>query len=92
MPGAFAGAGARVAINDRTRETCEAAAAGIEGAVAAPFDVTGEAAPKRFAACLRGDDVPTYQRRRCVFSILVLVLIVIVVLALLGFFGFRGRA
>jgi nitrate reductase NapE component len=42
-------------------------------------------------ACAGDDDVPTYQRRRCVFSILVIILIVIVVLALLGFFGFRGR-
>jgi Tfp pilus assembly protein PilX len=39
-----------------------------------------------------GDHVPIHQRRRCVFSILVIVLIVIVVLALLGFFGFRSRA
>ena len=41
---ALAAAGARVAINGRTRETCEAAAAGIDGAFAAPFDVTDEAA------------------------------------------------
>ena len=39
---ALAGAGARVAINGRTAETVAAVAAGIEGAVAAPFDVTDE--------------------------------------------------
>ncbi|HEX4930868.1 MAG TPA: SDR family NAD(P)-dependent oxidoreductase, partial [Gaiellaceae bacterium] len=41
---ALAEAGARVAINGRTAEAAEAVAAGIEGAVAAPFDVTDEAA------------------------------------------------
>jgi gluconate 5-dehydrogenase len=41
---ALAGAGARVAINGRSRETCDAVAAGIDGAFAAPFDVTDEAA------------------------------------------------
>jgi gluconate 5-dehydrogenase len=41
---ALAGAGARVGINGRSLETCEAAAAGIDGAFAAPFDVTDEAA------------------------------------------------
>jgi gluconate 5-dehydrogenase len=41
---ALAGAGARVAINGRTRETCDAVASGIDGAFAAPFDVTDEAA------------------------------------------------
>ena len=40
----LAGAGARVGINGRTREACEAAAAEIDGAFAAPFDVTDEAA------------------------------------------------
>jgi gluconate 5-dehydrogenase len=40
----LAGAGARVAINGRTQESCEAAAAGLDGAFAAPFDVTDEAA------------------------------------------------
>jgi gluconate 5-dehydrogenase len=41
---ALAGAGARVAINGRSGETCDAVAAGIDGAFAAPFDVTDEAA------------------------------------------------
>ena len=41
---ALAAAGARVAINGRTAETAAAVAAGIEGAVAAPFDVTDEEA------------------------------------------------
>ena len=41
---ALAGAGARVAINGRTAEAAEAVAAGIEGAVAATFDVTDDAA------------------------------------------------
>jgi gluconate 5-dehydrogenase len=41
---ALADAGARVAINGRTPAACEAAAAGIAGAFAAPFDVTDEAA------------------------------------------------
>lgn len=40
----LAGAGARVGINGRTREACEAVAADIDGAFAAPFDVTDEAA------------------------------------------------
>ena len=39
---ALAGAGARVAINGRSAEAAEARAAEIEGAVAAPFDVTDE--------------------------------------------------
>ena len=41
---ALAGSGARVAINGRTAAAVELVAAGIEGAVAAPFDVTDEAA------------------------------------------------
>jgi gluconate 5-dehydrogenase len=41
---ALAGAGARVAINGRSAEACERAAAGMRGAIAAPFDVTDEAA------------------------------------------------
>jgi gluconate 5-dehydrogenase len=41
---ALADAGARVGINGRSRETCDAVAAGIDGAFAAPFDVTDEAA------------------------------------------------
>jgi gluconate 5-dehydrogenase len=39
----LAGAGARVAINGRTHEACEAAAAELDGAFPAPFDVTDEA-------------------------------------------------
>jgi gluconate 5-dehydrogenase len=39
----LAGAGARVAINGRTSEACEAAAAELDGAFPAPFDVTDEA-------------------------------------------------
>jgi gluconate 5-dehydrogenase len=41
---ALADAGARVAINGRTSEACETAAATVPGAVAAPFDVTDEGA------------------------------------------------
>jgi len=41
---ALAGAGARVAINGRSAEAAEEVAATIERAVAAPFDVTDEAA------------------------------------------------
>ncbi len=41
---ALAAAGARVAINGRTAEAVEAVVAGIEHSVAAPFDVTNEAA------------------------------------------------
>ena len=37
---ALAAAGARVAVNGRTREAVDAVAADIEGSVAAPFDVT----------------------------------------------------
>jgi gluconate 5-dehydrogenase len=54
---ALAGAGARVAINGRTRETCEAAAAGIDGAFAAPFDVTDEAAVSAGVAAVGEIDV-----------------------------------
>jgi gluconate 5-dehydrogenase len=54
---ALADAGARVAINGRTRETCEAAAAGIDGAFAAPFDVTDEAAISAGVAALGEIDV-----------------------------------
>jgi gluconate 5-dehydrogenase len=54
---ALAGAGARVAINGRTQETCEAAAAGIDGAFAAPFDVTDEAAIAAGIAALGEIDV-----------------------------------
>jgi gluconate 5-dehydrogenase len=49
---ALADAGARVGINGRSRETCDAVAAGIDGAFAAPFDVTDEAAiASGVAAC-----------------------------------------
>ena len=41
---ALAAAGARVAVNGRTAGAVEAVAAGIEGAVAAPFDARDEAA------------------------------------------------
>jgi gluconate 5-dehydrogenase len=41
---ALAAAGARVAINGRSAETCDARAAELDGAVAAPFDVTSEEA------------------------------------------------
>ena len=40
----LAEAGARIAVNGRSRETCETAAATIDGAFAAPFDITDEAA------------------------------------------------
>jgi gluconate 5-dehydrogenase len=54
---ALAGAGARVAINGRSRETCEAAAAGIDGAFAAPFDVTDEAAVSAGVAAVDEIDI-----------------------------------
>jgi gluconate 5-dehydrogenase len=38
----LADAGARVGINGRSGEGCEAAAGGIDGAFAVPFDVTDE--------------------------------------------------
>ncbi len=41
---ALAAAGARVAVNGRTREAVEAVVAEIDGSIAAPFDVTDEAA------------------------------------------------
>jgi gluconate 5-dehydrogenase len=41
---ALAAAGARVAINGRTANAVEAVVSGIDGAVAAPFDVTDESA------------------------------------------------
>jgi gluconate 5-dehydrogenase len=44
MAQALAGAGARIAINGRSRDACEAVAARIDGAFAAPFDVTDETA------------------------------------------------
>lgn len=54
---ALAGAGARVAINGRSAETVEAVAAGIAGAVAAPFDVTDEEAVADGVACIGPVDV-----------------------------------
>jgi gluconate 5-dehydrogenase len=39
---ALAGAGARIAVNGRSAEACEAVAASLPHAVAAPFDVTDE--------------------------------------------------
>ncbi|HEY7536773.1 MAG TPA: SDR family oxidoreductase [Gaiellaceae bacterium] len=53
----LAGAGARVAINGRSAETVEAVAASIEGAVAAPFDVTDEAEVAAGVAALGPVDV-----------------------------------
>jgi gluconate 5-dehydrogenase len=41
---ALAGAGARVGINGRSSDSCESVVAEIDGAFAAPFDVTAEAA------------------------------------------------
>jgi gluconate 5-dehydrogenase len=40
----LAAAGARVAINGRTQDACAAVVEGLDGAFAAPFDVTDEAA------------------------------------------------
>ncbi len=54
---ALAGAGARVAINGRTAAAVEAVVAGIEDAVAAPFDVTDEAAVVRGVEALGPIDV-----------------------------------
>jgi gluconate 5-dehydrogenase len=54
---ALADAGARVAVNGRSAETVEACAAEIEGAVAAPFDVTDEAAVAAAVAALGPVDV-----------------------------------
>ena len=54
---ALAAAGARVAINGRTAEAAESVAAGIDGAVAAPFDVTDEAAVTRAVDSLGPVDV-----------------------------------
>jgi gluconate 5-dehydrogenase len=54
---ALAAAGAQVAINGRTAEAVEARVAEIEGAVAAPFDVTDEAAVVRAVAALGPVDV-----------------------------------
>ena len=54
---ALADAGARVAVNGRSAKTVEACAAEIEGAVAAPFDVTDEAAVAAAVAALGPVDV-----------------------------------
>jgi gluconate 5-dehydrogenase len=54
---ALAGAGARVAINGRTAEAVGAVVADIEGAVAAPFDVTDEAAVRGGVEALGPIDV-----------------------------------
>jgi gluconate 5-dehydrogenase len=53
---ALAQAGARVAVNGRTREACEAVAAEV-GGVAAPFDVTDEAAVAAGVAAVGRVDV-----------------------------------
>ena len=54
---ALADAGARVGINGRSGEACDAAAAGIDGAFAAPFDVTEEAAVSAGVAAIGQVDV-----------------------------------
>jgi gluconate 5-dehydrogenase len=54
---ALADAGARVGINGRSGEACEAAAAGIDGAFAAPFDVTDEAAISAGVAAIGQIDI-----------------------------------
>ena len=54
---ALAAAGAQVAVNGRTAEAVEARVAEIDGAVAAPFDVTDEAAVGRAIAALGPVDV-----------------------------------
>ena len=54
---ALAEAGARVAINGRTAEAAGAVATGIERAVAAPFDVTDDAAVRRAVESLGSLDI-----------------------------------
>ncbi len=54
---ALTAAGARVAINGRTAEAVEAVVAGLHGSVAAPFDVTDEAAVVRAVEALGPVDV-----------------------------------
>ena len=54
---ALADAGARVAINGRSAETVAARAPELEGAVAAPFDVTDEGAVRAAVAALGPVDV-----------------------------------
>jgi gluconate 5-dehydrogenase len=53
----LAGAGARVAVNGRSQESCEAAAAQLDGAFAAPFDVTDEASVAAGVAAIGQIDV-----------------------------------
>jgi gluconate 5-dehydrogenase len=53
----LAGAGARVAVNGRSQESCEAAAAQLEGAFAAPFDVTDEASVAAGVAAIGQIDI-----------------------------------
>ena len=54
---ALAAAGARMAINGRTAQAVDAVVAGIEGAVAAPFDVTDEAAVRGAVEALGTIDI-----------------------------------
>ena len=54
---ALTAAGARVAINGRTAEAVDAVVAGIENAVAAPFDVTDEEALAAAVAALGPIDI-----------------------------------
>jgi gluconate 5-dehydrogenase len=54
---ALADAGARVGINGRSREACEVIADGIDGAFAAPFDVTDEAAISAGIAAIEQIDI-----------------------------------
>ena len=54
---ALAAAGARVAINGRTSDAVDAVVAGIEGAIAAPFDVTDEKAVRGAVDALGPVDV-----------------------------------
>jgi gluconate 5-dehydrogenase len=53
----LAGAGARVAVNGRTQESCDAAAAQLDGAFAAPFDVTDEASVAAGVAAIGQIDI-----------------------------------
>ena len=54
---ALTAAGARTAINGRTAQAVDAVVAGIEGAVAAPFDVTDEAAVRGAVEALGTIDI-----------------------------------
>jgi gluconate 5-dehydrogenase len=60
----LAGAGARVAINGRTQESCEAAAAELDGAFAAPFDVTDEESVAAGVAAIGQVDILVNNARR----------------------------